>query len=90
MWKPEQSSIPPVSGSPQKPFPTGPGIRLYTNATINKDWADDIAHRTMYSWLPATPGSTTLRTDDMPWITDHVIADDKQTLSRSVIHMEKS
>jgi len=26
----------------------------------------------------------------MPWITDHVIADDKQTLSRSVIHMEKS
>lgn len=36
------------------------------------------------------PGSTTLRTDDMPWITDHVIADDKQTLSRSVIHMEKS
>ena len=40
--------------------------------------------------FPATPGSTTLRTDDMPWITDHVIADDKQTLSRSVIHMEKS
>ena len=71
-------------------LPTGPGIRLYTNTTADEDWGDSIEDRTTYSWFPATPGSTTLRTDDMPWITDHVIADDKQTLSRSVIHMEKS
>ena len=71
-------------------LPTGPGIRLYTNATANKDWADDIEGRTTYSWFPATPDSTALRTDDMPWITDHVTTDDKQILSREIIHMEKS
>lgn len=71
-------------------LPTGPGIRLYTNTTADEDWGDSIEDRTTYSWFPATPDSTALRTDDMPWITDHVIADDKQTLSRSVIHMEKS
>ena len=71
-------------------LPTGPGIRLYTNTTADEDRGDNIEGRTTYSWFPATPDSTALRTDDMPWITDHVIADDKQTLSRSVIHMEKS
>ena len=71
-------------------LPTGPGIRLYTNTTANKDWVDNIEDRTTYSWFPATPDSTALRTDDMPWITDHVIADDKRILSREIIHMEKS
>lgn len=71
-------------------LPTGPGIRLYTNTTANKDWVDNIEDRTTYSWFPATPDSTALRTDDMPWITDHVTTDDKRILSREVIHMEKS
>lgn len=70
-------------------LPTGPGIRLYTNATANEDRGDSIEGRTTYSWFPATPDSTALRTDDMPWITDHVTTDDKQILSREVIHMEK-
>lgn len=70
-------------------LPTGPGIRLYTNTTADEDWGDSIEDRTTYSWFPATPDSTAPRTDDMPWITDHVIADDKQTLSREIIHMEK-
>lgn len=70
-------------------LPTGPGIRLYTNATANEDRGDNIEGRTTYSWFPATPDSTALRTDDMPWITDHVTTDDKQILSREVIHMEK-
>lgn len=71
-------------------LPTGPGIRLYTNTTANKDWVDNIEDRTTYSWFPATPDSTALRTDDMPWITDHVATDDKRILSREIIHMEKS
>ena len=71
-------------------LPTGPGIRLYTNTTANKDWVDNIEDRTTYSWFPATPDSTALRTDDMPWITDHVTTDDKRILSREIIHMEKS
>lgn len=71
-------------------LPRGPGIRLYTNTTANKDWGDKIEGRTTYSWFPATPDSTALRTDDMPWITDHVTTDDKQILSREIIHMEKS
>ena len=71
-------------------LPTGPGIRLYTNATADEDRGDSIEGRTTYSWFPATPDSTALRTDDMPWITDHVTLDDKQILSREVIHMEKS
>ena len=71
-------------------LPTGPGIRLYTNTTADEDWGDSIEDRTTYSWFPATPDSTALRTDDMPWITDHVTTDDKQILSREVIHMEKS
>lgn len=71
-------------------LPTGPGIRLYTNATADEDRGDSIEGRTTYSWFPATPDSTALRTDDMPWITDHVTTDDKQILSREVIHMEKS
>jgi len=71
-------------------LPTGPGIRLYTNTTADEDRGDNIEGRTTYSWFPATPDSTALRTDDMPWITDHVIADDKRILSREVIHMEKS
>lgn len=71
-------------------LPRGPGIRLYTNTTANKDWGDNIEGRTTYSWFPATPDSTALRTDDMPWITDHVTTDDKQILSREIIHMEKS
>ena len=70
-------------------LPTGPGIRLYTNTTADEDWGDSIEDRTTYSWFPATPDSTALRTDDMPWITDHVTTDDKQILSREVIHMEK-
>jgi hypothetical protein avisC_03316 len=70
-------------------LPTGPGIRLYTNTTADEDRGDNIEGRTTYSWFPATPDSTALRTDDMPWITDHVIADDKRILSREVIHMEK-
>ena len=71
-------------------LPTGPGIRLYTNATADEDRGDSIEDRTTYSWFPATPDSTALRTDDMPWITDHVTTDDKQILSREIIHMEKS
>ena len=71
-------------------LPTGPGIRLYTNTTANKDWVDNIEDRTTYSWFPATPDSTALRTDDMPWITDHITTDDKRILSREIIHMEKS
>ena len=71
-------------------LPTGPGIRLYTNATADEDWGDSIEGRTTYSWFPATPDSTALRTDDMPWITDHVATDDKRILSREIIHMEKS
>lgn len=71
-------------------LPTGPGIRLYTNTTADEDWGDSIEDRTTYSWFPATPDSTALRTDDMPWITDHVTTDDKQILSREIIHMEKS
>ena len=71
-------------------LPTGPGIRLYTNVTADEDWGDSIEGRTTYSWFPATPDSTALRTDDMPWITDHVTTDDKQILSREIIHMEKS
>ena len=71
-------------------LPTGPGIRLYTNTTANKDWVDNIEGRTTYSWFPATPDSTALRTDDMPWITDHITTDDKRILSREIIHMEKS
>ena len=70
-------------------LPTGPGIRLYTNATADEDRGDKIEDRTTYSWFPATPDSTAPRTDDMPWITDHVIADDKRILSREIIHMEK-
>ena len=50
----------------------------------------NIEGRTTYSWFPATPDSTALRTDDMPWITDHVTTDDKRILSREMIHMEKS
>ena len=71
-------------------LPTGPGIRLYTNTTADENWGDSIEGRTTYSWFPATPDSTALRTDDMPWITDHVTTDDKQILSREIIHMEKS
>ena len=71
-------------------LPTGPGIRLYTNTTADEDWGDSIEDRTTYSWFPATPDSTALRTDDMPWITDHVTTDKKQILSREIIHMEKS
>ena len=71
-------------------LPRGPGIRLYTNTTANKDRGDNIEGRTTYSWFPATPDSTALRTDDMPWITDHVTTDDKRILSREIIHMEKS
>lgn len=71
-------------------LPTGPGIRLYTNATADEDQGDSIEGRTTYSWFPATPDSTALRTDDMPWITDHVTTDDKRILSREIIHMEKS
>ena len=71
-------------------LPTGPGIRLYTNATADEDRGDSIEGRTTYSWFPATPDSTALRTDDMPWITDHVTTDDKRILSREIIHMEKS
>ena len=71
-------------------LPTGPGIRLYTNTTADEDWGDSIEDRTTYSWFPATPDSTALRTDDMPWITDHVATDDKRILSREIIHMEKS
>lgn len=71
-------------------LPTGPGIRLYTNATADEDRGDKIEDRTTYSWFPATPDSTALRTDDMPWITDHVTTDDKRILSREIIHMEKS
>ena len=71
-------------------LPTGPGIRLYTNATADEDRGDKIENRTTYSWFPATPDSTALRTDDMPWITDHVTTDDKRILSREIIHMEKS
>ena len=71
-------------------LPTGPGIRLYTNTTADEDWGDSIEGRTTYSWFPATPDSTALRTDDMPWITDHVTTDDKRILSREIIHMEKS
>ena len=71
-------------------LPTGPGIRLYTNVTADEDWGDSVEGRTTYSWFPATPDSTALRTDDMPWITDHVTTDDKQILSREIIHMEKS
>lgn len=70
-------------------LPTGPGIRLYTNATADEDRGDNVEGRTTYSWFPATPDSTAPRTDDMPWITDHVIADDKRILSREIIHMEK-
>ena len=70
-------------------LPTGPGIRLYTNATADEDRGDKIEDRTTYSWFPATPDSTALRTDDMPWITDHVTTDDKRILSREIIHMEK-
>jgi len=70
-------------------LPTGPGIRLYTNTTADEDWGDSIEDRTTYSWFPATPDSTALRTDDMPWITDHVTTDDKRILSREIIHMEK-
>ena len=71
-------------------LPTGPGIRLYTNTTADEDWGDSIEDRTTYSWFPATPDSTALRTDDMPWITDHVTTDKKRILSREIIHMEKS
>ncbi len=71
-------------------LPTGPGIRLYTNTTADEDWGDSIEDRTTYSWFPAAPDSTALRTDDMPWITDHVTTDKKQILSREIIHMEKS
>ena len=71
-------------------LPTGPGIRLYTNITADEDRGDKIEDRTTYSWFPATPDSTALRTDDMPWITDHVTTDDKRILSREIIHMEKS
>ena len=71
-------------------LPTGPGIRLYTNTTADEDWGDSIEDRTTYSWFPATPDSTALRTDDMPWITHHVTTDKKQILSREIIHMEKS
>ena len=71
-------------------LPTGPGIRLYTNTTADENWGDSIEGRTTYSWFPATPDSTALRTDDMPWITDHVTTDDKRILSREIIHMEKS
>ena len=71
-------------------LPTGPGIRLYTNTTADEDRGDNIEGRTTYSWFPATPDSTALRTDDMPWITDHVTTDDKRILSREIIHMEKS
>lgn len=71
-------------------LPTGPGIRLYTNTTADEDWGDSIEDRTTYSWFPATPDSTAPRTDDMPWITDHVTTDDKRILSREIIHMEKS
>ncbi len=71
-------------------LPTGPGIRLYTNVTADEDRGDKIEDRTTYSWFPATPDSKALRTDDMPWITDHVTTDDKQILSREIIHMEKS
>ena len=71
-------------------LPTGPGIRLYTNTTADEDRGDKIEDRTTYSWFPATLDSTALRTDDMPWITDHVTTDDKQILSREIIHMEKS
>ena len=71
-------------------LPTGPGIRLYTNAAADEDRGDKIEDRTTYSWFSATPDSTALRTDDMPWITDHVATDDKRILSREVIHMEKS
>ena len=71
-------------------LPTGPGIRLYTNTTADEDRGDKIEDRTTYSWFPATPDSTALRTDDMPWITDHVTTDDKRILSREIIHMEKS
>ena len=71
-------------------LPTGPGIRLYTNTTADEDQWDKIENRTTYSWFPATPDSTALRTDDMPWITDHVTTDDKRILSREIIHMEKS
>lgn len=71
-------------------LPTGPGIRLYTNATADEDRGDSIEGRTTYSWFPATPDSTAPRTDDMPWITDHVTTDDKRILSREIIHMEKS
>ena len=70
-------------------LPTGPGIRLYTNTTADEDRGDNVEGRTTYSWFPATPDSTAPRTDDMPWITDHVIADDKRILSREIIHMEK-
>ena len=70
-------------------LPTGPGIRLYTNTTADENWGDSIEGRTTYSWFPATPDSTALRTDDMPWITDHVTTDDKRILSREIIHMEK-
>ena len=71
-------------------LPTGPGIRLYTNTTADEDRGDSIEDRTTYSWFPATPDSTAPRTDDMPWITDHVTTDDKRILSREIIHMEKS
>ena len=71
-------------------LPTGPGIRLYTNTTADEDRGDNIEGRTTYSWFPATPDSTALRTDDMPWITDHVTTADKRLLSREIIHMEKS
>lgn len=70
-------------------LPTGPGIRLYTNATADEDRGDKIENRTTYSWFPATPDSTAPRTNDMPWITDHVTTDDKRILSREIIHMEK-
>ena len=70
-------------------LPTGPGIRLYTNTTADENWGDSIEGRTTYSWFSATPDSTALRTDDMPWITDHVTTDDKRILSREIIHMEK-
>ena len=71
-------------------LPTGPGIRLYTNTTADEDRGDSIEDRTTYSWFPATPDSTAPRTDDMPWITDHVTTDKKQILSREIIHMQKS
>ena len=48
-------------------LPTSPGILLHTVTTTEKDGKENTTYTT-HSWLPTTPDSTELRTDDMQHI----------------------